>query len=766
MKFINKIRQYINKIRQYINNKTVILVAVLLCIVIAIITAVRIDLFYEYPIEIDLSEMSGSMYTDQDGSRYITSGSSEYVLYGPYMTIGKGYYTIDVDYYADSDCTMDIHSNHYSDYIISDEISLKRQSTHKSFNIRVKDVVEDLEIRTKYNGFGELRINSIMITENTVGISTGAFLAFAVVILGTLCYLFREKLERNKFTILALLAIAFLSCVPVMTIGICRGHDGLFHLLRIEGLAQGLRDGEFPVRMQSVWMEGYGYPVSIYYGDILLYVPALLRIIGFSVSQSYKIYLFLINLGTSLIAFICFDRIVKNSRAALLGTAGYIFATYRLTNMYVRVAVGEYSAMLFLPLVFLAVYEIYTEDAGNLRKYMKNAVVLAIAMTGLMQTHLISVALASLIIAFVCILMIKKTFRKNTLIVYISAVIMTIILNLFFLVPFMDYSENVSVKVFDDSVGNTVGTIQKMGAYISQYFMFYQRANGNSTANIGDRMAITPGIVLMAALFVGIYFCIKYNDKMIRFMTVMSVMMLWLSSNVFPWNFIVDHVPFMEWISIIQFPWRFLPFAQLFMSLLLCLLLVKIEEEKRERVELAVLILLIVTTTQMFSGVIQQRTFEEKYNTAGIDSFFLVYADYVRTGTNVDYFDGKVRTNNVEITEDYTRQGKYAIIKCTAVDVGEDAWIEFPIINYKNYVAYGENGQNFTIVDGNNNVVRVIIPDRYSGMVTVVYEIPRLYKIADICSLIAVIVIVGIAFLLNRKQDDKQYEENEMKERA
>ena len=753
----------VERIKKYVNNKTVIAAAVLLCLAIMIISAVRIDLFYGYPMEIDLSDMSGSMYTDEDGSRYITSGSSEYVLYGPYMTIDKGYYTIDIDYYADSNCSLDVHSNHYSDYVISDEISLSRQSTHKSFNIRIKDVVEDLEIRTKYSGSGEFRVNSITITENTVGVRTGAFLAFVVIILGTLCYLFREKIERNKFTILAILTIAILSCVPAMTIGICRGHDGLFHLLRIEGLAQGLIDGEFPVRMQSVWMEGYGYPVSIYYGDILLYIPALLRIVGFSVSQSYKIYLFLINLGTTLIAYICFNRIVKNSRAALLGTAGYIFATYRLTNMYIRVAVGEYSAMLFLPLVFFAVYEIYTEDAGNLRKYMKNAVTLAIAMTGLMQTHLISVALASLIMAFVCILMVKKTFRKNTLIVYASAVIMTIILNLFFLVPFMDYSENVSVKVFDDSVGNTVGSIQKMGAYISQYFMFYQRANGNSTTNIGDRMAITPGIALMAVLFVGIYFCIKYNDKMIRFMTVMSVILLWLSSNVFPWNFIVDHVPFMEWISIIQFPWRFLPFAQLFMSLLLCLLLVKIEEERRERVELALLILLIVTTTQMFSGVIQQRTYEEKYNTAGIDSFFLVYADYVRTGTNVDYFDGKVHTSNVEITEDYTKQGKHAAIKCTTTDAGSDIWVEFPIMNYKNYVAYGENGRKFTIVDGSNNVVRVLLPNGYSGMVTVTYEIPGFYKAADICSLIAVIAMIGLIFLLNRKQYDKHNKENGIK---
>ncbi|MDE7206053.1 MAG: hypothetical protein K2N90_02650 [Lachnospiraceae bacterium] len=740
------------KIRQYINNKTVIIAAIVVCVVISVVTAVRIDTFWPYIIEIDMDEMSGSMVTDDDGSKYLNSGSSGYALYGPYMTLYKGYYTIDVDYSTDNDCTFNVHSNAFSDYIEAGDIVLKPQSTHKSFNIRLKDEVDDLELRVKYNGYGTLRVNSITITENTVGIRTSSFLAFAIVIFLTTCYLYREKIAQNKFTLAALAAITFLSCAPEMAQGMCTGHDGTFHLFRIEGLAEGLRLGEFPVRMQSNWMEGYGYPVSIYYGDILLYIPALLRIIGFSVTQSYKAYLFLINLGTTLAAYVCFQKIVKNSRVALYGTAGYVFATYRLTNVYVRLAVGEYSAIMFLPLVLLAVYRIYTEDAAELRKYMKNAVLLAVGMTGLVQTHLISVATVSLIIAFVCIVMFRKTLRKNTLIVYASAVAMTVAINLFFLVPFMDYSKNVPVEVLNDSEEAVAETIQGAGAYISQYFMLYQRAFGASGTNIGDRMAITPGIVLMAVLFVGIYFCIKYQDKSIRFMTLMSVLLLWMASNLFPWNFIINHVPLMGWISKIQFPWRFLPVAQLFLSLLLCMLFLKIKEERREHVELALLVLLIVTTAQMFSGVTQQRSHVEKYDTAGIDSFSLVNGEYVREGTKTKWFDGKVRTNNAEIIEDYTKQGKYAIIECETLDGEDGAWVELPILNYKNYVAYGEKGIRLNIADGENNVIRVMLPSGYSGGVVVTYEIPLSYKVADIFSFITVAAIAAIMILLKKKQ--------------
>ena len=743
------------KIRQYINNKTVIFTAILLCIVIATVTAVRLDAFWPVEIEIDLDEMSGSMITDDDGSKYIYSGSADYVLYGPYMALDKGCYTVGIDYDADNDCTMNVHSNEYSDYVVSGDVILKSQSTNKQFNIRLKDMVDDLELRVKYNGYGDLRVNRITITANTVGIRTNAFLAVAAVLLFTGCYLLREKIAQNKMTLAVLAMITFLSCVPEMTLGMCTGHDGTFHLLRIEGLAQGLRLGEFPVRMQTNWMEGYGYPVSIYYGDILLYIPALLRIVGFSVTQSYKTYLFLINLGTTLTAYFCFRKITKDSRAALWGTAAYVFAIYRLTNVYVRLAVGEYTAIMFLPLVLLAVYGIYTDDVTDFKKYMRNGVLLAAAMTGLVQTHLISVATVSLMIAFVCIVKIKKTLRKNTLVVYILSVAMTVALNLFFLVPFMDYWQNVPVDVFHESEEIIAETIQSAGAYISQYFMLYQRAFGAPGRNIGDRMAITPGLVLMATLFAGIWFCIKKKDKPVKFMTLMSVLLLWMSSNLFPWNFIINHVPFMGWISKIQFPWRFLPIAQLFLSLLLCMLMIKIKEEERVHVERMLLVLLIVTTAQMFSGVIQERSYVEKYDAAGLDSFTLVYGEYVREGTEIKWFDGEVHTKNVEIIEGYTREGKYAIMECETAGGGGDAWVEFPILNYKNYAAYGENGIPFKIMDGDNNVIRVMLPDHYSGIVAVIYEIPPYYRVADLCSLTALVAIAAIWFFMHNPMQGK-----------
>lgn len=742
------------KIKRNINNKTILAAAISACILIIFVTIMRYHAFFGFTNNIDLSQMSGDMYTDDDGTRYLNSGISKYVLYGPYMYLEKGYYIVDIDYKTDNDCTMDVYSNTYGDCIVTSDINLKAINTHKTFEVRLTEDIPDLELRVNYSGTGYLEVSALSITQDTAGIKKEAFLSLAAVIILCICWFKREWIKSNKMTITVIAILTFLSCVPEMTLGMCTGHDGEFHLLRIEGIAVGLRQGQFPVRMQQNWFEGYGYPVSIYYGDILLYIPALLRIIGFSVTQAYKAYLLLINLATTIIAYLCFNKLVKNDRAALFAAAGYLFATYRLTNVYVRLAVGEYSAITFLPLIFLAVYNIYTEDEKKLRSYMKNAVLLAIGMTGLIHTHLISVVTVSITIAIVCLIMIKKTLRKNTLIAYACAVALTLAVNLFFIVPFMDYSQNVDVKIMDNTQESEESKtlIQSKGAFISQYFMLYQKAYGNGKSdNIGDRMAITPGITLMAVLFAGAYFAIKNKDKIIGFMILMAMLALWMSSNIFPWNHIIINMPFMSWISNIQFPWRFMPIAQLFLSITLGMLLVKIKADKKELLYAAVLLLLIITTSQMFSGVIQQRAYAQIYSAETLNSMNVVNGEYIRKNTRTSRFDGRVHSNDVEIIGDYTRDGKYAIIECKTADDSTDAWVEFPIMNYKNYAAYGEFGRSFEITDGENNVIRVLLPAAYSGIVKVVYEIPGIYRAADICSLITVIVMIVITLLERRK---------------
>ena len=114
----------------------------------------------------------------------------------------------------------------------------------------------------------------------------------------------RRLTAKSKGIILILLIFDFIACLPLFMDYLPAGHDLVFHLYRIEGIAEGIRQGQGIVRLQSSQLNGFGYPVSIMYGDIFLYPVAFLRLLGLSVISCYRVYVFVINSITMILAYV------------------------------------------------------------------------------------------------------------------------------------------------------------------------------------------------------------------------------------------------------------------------------------------------------------------------------------------------------------------------------------------------------------------------------------------------------------------------------
>lgn len=63
-----------------------------------------------------------------------------------------------------------------------------------------------------------------------------------------------------------------------------------------------------------------------------------------------------INILTAMIAYFCAKDYSKSRHIGFFGAILYTLAPYRLTCVFVRGAVGEYTAMAFIPLVFYGLY--------------------------------------------------------------------------------------------------------------------------------------------------------------------------------------------------------------------------------------------------------------------------------------------------------------------------------------------------------------------------------------------------------------------------
>ncbi|MCD7835267.1 MAG: hypothetical protein LUG83_01110, partial [Lachnospiraceae bacterium] len=297
--------------------------------------------------------------------------------------------------------------------------------------------------------------------------------------------------------------IACMASMPLFVRNMVPGIDIVFHMYRIEGIAQGLRMGQFPIRMQPLWFDGQGYPVSVFYGDIFLYFPALLRLFGFTIQDAYKCYIFVINLATAYISWQCIRKMFHNNAVALAGSAFYTISVYRLINIYVRAAVGEATAMTFFPLVVYGFWKIISRPNGE-KQPPFNWLPLAAGYTGIICSHMLSCEMVFAVTVLACVVFIRKVLQRDVFIALLKAVVSTAALTAWMLVPFLDYMQ--------DSYNITAAPgygLEENAAFLGQIFGLYysgvtNRYSLDLNSGTHNEMSMGVGFVLPlgAAIFI------------------------------------------------------------------------------------------------------------------------------------------------------------------------------------------------------------------------------------------------------------------------
>lgn len=706
------------------------------------------------PIAVDLTQWK-SDYIEYDGRWYVDSelvatDESIILLDGPFASVPAGSYTVNVWYSCNYDQWMSFSAPDKADrYIRAGQVRLVPGQSFVSYEFTLTEDVDQLEILFHYSGIGSLEISALTLAPNQTPYKSALFVLLILSIGLDLAYIWRDAFRRHKNTLLLLVGIALLPSLPLLVQGIHSGHDVAFHLMRIEGIAQELQRGVFPVRLSSLWMDGYGYPVSIYYGDFLLYLPALLRLAGIPLVASYKWYIFCINLLTAVLAYVCFSRMGQKRWVALAACAAYVCAPYRMVNIYVRGAVGEYSAVTFLPVVALGVYQIYTADLSRRKELCRAALILALGMTGVLCTHLLSAEMAAIVIALVCLLLARRTFRLRRILAYLLAVGETVLFSLFFLVPFLDYYANVSVRI-NTTLEQSTQKIQYGGAYLGQYFSFFQNPIGQSSSDVAQRMQMTPGLVLMAALLLAVILWVNGKaSRRLRLYTVLACLMLWLSSDLFPWDFLAAHSRLGNFLAQVQFPWRYLSFAILFLCLLLGEALAQLPAwspaAARALSPAAVLAVGAVMPLFFLSAYCNNASLFLYYDTAELNTYSVSMGEYIREGTDEWYLSTDIQSTHVETAALLARDGTAMDLYCVTGDTA--GTVELPLFHYKGYCAYDDSGNTYEIFDGTNNVVAFQLPAHFDGNIHVRFRSPWYWRISEAVSLVSLLALAGVPLL-------------------
>ena len=691
---------------------------------------------------IDLTKFK-SDHTEYNGEELIVVNAAKISSENPIDLAGyrlgsvnRGSYTINIDYSADviQHCNLSINNEYDKIFLHAKTFDLSPNKQHVSYRFTVDHKVDDFTINlVNYTG-GNFTIKNMNISTNGDNARTLLSIWLMLILMIDLL-VFNARLKEYRRTVALIIAIAFASSIPLFMKGMnMGGHDIDFHLARIEGIADGLRQGAFPVRMNDFFYDGYGYPVDVFYGNALLYIPAMLRLIGFTVTASYKAYVFCVNCLTAAATYYCGRNIFRNKSTAAIMTLAYVLASYRLLNIYVRSAVGEYTAMIFLPLVFLAMWKIYTSDEYSL----KNAIILAIGMLGLVYSHVLTTEHVAIIAVVVAVSLITKTLRKNTLRTELTAVLIFIIIGAAFIIPFVDYYINT-----DTLIKNTASMpkmIQADGIDIIDYFAFFKNILGSSNEVASARMQLTPGMTLIVGLFAAIYLVIsRKSNKRINYLTVMAIIILFMATNMFPWNIFARTYPGMI-MAQIQFPWRYIGFVSIILAVLLGLVIEYCDEADicSGKLLIAAVIGMCLVTTGSFVSKYEEGAGQDIiYDYANLKAY-PGGSEYVLYNTSLNHLDFALKTKNADAS--VIRESGVDMVLEVKAD-GNSA-IEIPRFAYPYYKASDEAGNEYKIIGGEINKLRIIISEPYSGKLYVQFVEPWFWRVSEVISLLGVIALI------------------------
>lgn len=708
-----------------------------------------------------------------DGSASFTeeTAAGKYEVYTG-IELKPGVYRIELEYETDTDlaalCNVQDGTVFTGGLLCNDE-HMYSALNQTGYNMWLYEETERLAVVIDYGGTGNLTIGSLHIVETNKLWTMLLTIVIFLGVLGYACITFYEydkcyavdKEKKHVFFCVAV--ISLIASIPYLCGYSITGADLTYHLQRIEGVKDGLLSGQFPVRLEPRWVFDHGYANGIFYCNALLYFPALLRMLGFTVTASYNAYCIGLNIATAWISYYCFSRMFGKRHIGIVCSGLYTLSVFRIYKLIVTGAVGEGSAVTFLPLVIYGLYRIFTENPKE-KRYKTAWIPVMVGYAGLMQTHVLTCEITALVTIVFCLVFIRKIFCLNTFLELAKGALSAVLVSAWYLVPFLDYylTENVHIRHV------SARTIQDRGLYGAQLLFhfwedgLYMPSGENGMQNshpVGIGMVLVIALALFLILWFGGAFR-KLKERSYRFekMTALTgVMLLLMSLNTFPWDRIQSlNSVAASLVSSLQFPHRFLGWGTVCLVLIFgfCLWYFEKHQKKGYWIMTAVAVIGITTSSMYLIDCINtEQNYYKLYNEEGMGFGYISGAEYLIEGTDIEKltFADAAAGEGVQI-ERYEKGRLRAELTCIN-QTGLESYVDIPLLLYKGYGATdAATGQEMELCYGENNVIRLVIPAGYEGTVLVSFESPVYWRISELISGLTIVALIVMGLIHRRKK--------------
>ena len=346
-----------------------------------------------------------------------------------------------------------------------------------------------------------------------------------------------------------ILVFAIVISIPLMSADFnIYGDDGIQHIARLMGTYQTITEGEFPPVIMSNFCNGFGYSWNIFYSPFTAYLPLIFSIFTNSFELMLKLFIILVAFLSGIAMYEFVKKVSKNRYAGLLAAAIYVFAPYRLTDTYMRVAISELASFIFIPITFLGMYNIFNSE----EKSIKSSLMLTLGAVGLIITHTVITMYVAIFCFIYLLLNIKSLKDKQVLKALGLNILLIILLSSFFIIPLLEHYLSADYEVFVP--GRMERTSELIRNKVESLDLVYTEDN-QFCFEIG--LVTTIGIVLTLLAFNKVE---KRNRKIYWFSFVAGIVCIIMSLKFFPF----ENLPSI--LKMIQFTFRLLEFSTFFLA--------------------------------------------------------------------------------------------------------------------------------------------------------------------------------------------------------
>lgn len=676
-------------------------------------------------------------------------------------------YTFTVNAAVSADASFELFSPRYaSEDNESGRVfaSAAMQNGVTTLTYTATDVIRGARLRVTYNGGETLILQSIHGTSRGDVYSDAIVLPILIALsaAAAIYVLCRKKPPfetEHSWHGIALVIAALIATLPLWRLGLPYAHDLTFHLARIEGVYETLKDGAFPARLNMTFLNGYGYADPTMYPPTFLYFPALLRLLRVSPIVSYQLFILAINAATAFCAYFAFTKLTKSREIGLVAAIAYTLAMYRIICVFTRAAVGELLAMAFLPIALLGLYELFYAEKPR----AKCAI---IGFTGIINAHVVSLDVVCVLTLIFALVNAKRVFSAARLPKIVRAAGVTLLLNAWILVPMV-------------SLGATGLNVTSGGLYPAandavfpfEMFATFVRTMGlsNGVDKLTTGMPLTVGAIfgLGALLFLLTRFfprdrkpdaiAVEHDALGVR-LVIVAAAALYFASTLFPWRFLSSIPVIGNVLAAVQFPWRYFSVATVALAVVYALAAMRVTATLSRHVAAFVCCAVVVLGIAPYLDAYMQddsRTAQLADKHSQLTLTYIGGAEYLYPETSLKSLIDRAPTvtswSDITISN-YEKRGAHIEFD---LDVPQSTEVILPVLYYAGWHVELDGGET-AAYRGNNGLLAFAAKADGANTVhvTAYYSPPALYRIAEIVSA-ATVCAIAISAIRKRKTEHK-----------